>query len=132
MKVIRKLDTKVFMDGPEVCREYVVTPKITFGSSTLLPGQTGGIDPGHPNGHEVFYVSRGTVLMHNTATNEFYELHEEDIILVYEGEPHELTNIGTEPAVITRQTARIMRSALESPHDWATMPSRGGKKSMPL
>ena len=70
MKVIRKLDTKVFMDGPEVCREYVVTPKITFGSSTLLPGQTGGIDPGHPNGHEVFYVSRGTVLMHNTATNE--------------------------------------------------------------
>ena len=54
MKVIRKLDSRVFLDGPEVCREYVVTPKITFGSSTLQPGQTGGIDPGHPNGHEVF------------------------------------------------------------------------------
>ena len=66
MKVIRKLDSRVFLDGPEVCREYVVTPKITFGSSTLQPGQTGGIDPGHPNGHEVFFVSRGTVLMHNT------------------------------------------------------------------
>ena len=87
MKVIRKLDSRVFLDGPEVCREYVVTPKITFGSSTLQPGQTGGIDPGHP--------------MHNTATDEYYELHEQDIILVYEGEPHELTNIGTEPAVIT-------------------------------
>ena len=101
MKVIRKLDSRVFLDGPEVCREYVVTPKITFGSSTLQPGQTGGIDPGHPNGHEVFFVSRGTVLMHNTATDEYYELHEQDIILVYEGEPHELTNIGTEPAFIT-------------------------------
>ena len=43
MKVIRKLDSRVFLDGPEVCREYVVTPKITFGSSTLQPGQTGGI-----------------------------------------------------------------------------------------
>ena len=27
MKVIRKLDSRVFLDGPEVCREYVVTPK---------------------------------------------------------------------------------------------------------
>ena len=34
-------------------------------------------------------------------SDEYYELHEQDIILVYEGEPHELTNIGTEPAVIT-------------------------------
>ena len=67
MKVIRKLDSRVFLDGPEVCREYVVTPKITFGSSTLQPGQTGGIDPGHPNGHEVFFVSRGTVLMHTMS-----------------------------------------------------------------
>mgnify|MGYP005978587209 FL=1 len=45
MKVIRKLDSRVFLDGPEVCREYVVTPKITFGSSTLQPGQTGGPRP---------------------------------------------------------------------------------------
>ncbi len=42
------------MDGPEVCREYTVTGKITFGSSALLPGQTGGVDPGHPNSHEIF------------------------------------------------------------------------------
>lgn len=101
MKVIKREEARVYLDGPEVCREYVVTPKITFGSSTLHPGQTGGIDPGHPEGHEVFYVSRGEVLMHNTATDEYYELKEGDIILVYEGEPHELTNVGTEMAVIT-------------------------------
>ena len=101
MKVIRKNESRVYLDGPEVCREYVITPKIVFGSSTLQPGQTGGIDPGHPEGHEVFYVSRGTVLMHNTKTHEFYELNEGDIILVYESEPHEMTNIGTDLAVIT-------------------------------
>lgn len=39
--------------------------------------------------------------MHNTKTNEFYELGEGDIILIYEGEPHEMTNIGTDMAVIT-------------------------------
>ncbi len=101
MKVIRKLDSRVYLDGPEVCREYVITPKIVFGTSTLQPGQTGGIDPGHPEGHEIFFVSRGVVLMHNTATDEYYELHEQDTILVYEGEPHEMTNIGTEVAVIS-------------------------------
>ncbi|WP_346906805.1 cupin domain-containing protein [Faecalicatena orotica] len=101
MRVIKKEDARVYLDGPEVCREYVITEKITFGSSILHPGQTGGIDSGHPEGHEIFYVSRGVVLMHNTATAEFYELHEGDAILVFEGEPHELTNIGTDMAIIT-------------------------------
>ncbi|MBC5689866.1 cupin domain-containing protein [Mediterraneibacter sp. NSJ-55] len=101
MKVIKKNEAIISLDGPEVCREYLATGKVTFGSSTLLPGQTGGIDPGHPQSHEVFYVSRGHVIMHNTETSKFYELTEGDIILVEEGEPHELTNIGMEPAVIT-------------------------------
>jgi len=48
IKVVKEDQTRVFMDGPEVCREYAVTGKITFGSSTLLPGQTGAVDPGHP------------------------------------------------------------------------------------
>lgn len=39
--------------------------------------------------------------MHNPATEEYRELYEGDIVLVEEGEPHELTNIGMEPAVIT-------------------------------
>lgn len=101
MKVIRENETQVELDGPEVVRTYIQTEKITFGSSTLLPGQTGGVDPGHPISHEVFFVSRGSVIMRNPATNECYVLKERDIILVEEGEPHELTNIGMEPAVIT-------------------------------
>ena len=100
VKVIKAGEARVFMDGPEVCREYVKTGKLTFGTSTLLPGQTGGIDPGHPNSHEIFYVSRGQVLMHLPNTGTCYELSEGDIIVIPEGAPHQLTNIGTEKAVI--------------------------------
>lgn len=42
MKVIRQCEANVELDGPEVVRTYLETGKITFGSSTLLPGQTGG------------------------------------------------------------------------------------------
>jgi oxalate decarboxylase/phosphoglucose isomerase-like protein (cupin superfamily) len=101
VKVIRAGEARVFMDGPEVCREYEKTGKLTFGTSTLLPGQTGGVDPGHPKSHEIFYVSRGQVLMHIPETSHWYELSEGDIILIPEGIPHQLTNIGTEKAVIT-------------------------------
>jgi oxalate decarboxylase/phosphoglucose isomerase-like protein (cupin superfamily) len=101
VKVVRAGEARVFMDGPEVCREYEKTGKLTFGTSTLLPGQTGGVDPGHPKSHEIFYVSRGQVLMHIPETSHWYELSEGDIILIPEGIPHQLTNIGTEKAVIT-------------------------------
>lgn len=32
MKVIHPTDAEFFMDGPEVCRQYIATEKITFGS----------------------------------------------------------------------------------------------------
>ena len=100
-QVVRAGEARVFLDGPEVCREYVKTGKVTFGTSTLLPGQTGGVDPGHPESHEIFYVSRGRVLMHIPSTGTYSELGEGDIIIIPEGAPHQLTNIGMEPAVIT-------------------------------
>ena len=101
VKVIKEDQSRVFMDGSEVCREYTVTGKITFGSSTLLPGQTGGVDPGHPNSHEIFFVSHGEVLMHTPNNGKYYKLSEGDIIIIPEGVPHQLTNIGTQKAVIT-------------------------------
>lgn len=102
MKVIRQCEANVELDGPEVVRTYLETGKITFGSSTLLPGQTGGIDSGHPAiSRSLFREPRGHVIMRNTNTMKCFELNEGDIILVEEGEPHELTNIGMESAVIT-------------------------------
>ncbi len=99
--VIRKTDAKVFMEGPELCREYIVTPRITFGTSRLLPGQRGDIDPGHPESHEIFFVSKGHVLLYVESTDISYELFTEDAILMPEGVPHTLINIGDEEAIIT-------------------------------
>lgn len=101
MKVIHPQDAQFFMDGPEVCRQYIATEKITFGTSTLLPGQTGGTDPGHREGHEIFYCSRGHVAVFNRDSEKYYELREGDILLIEEGEPHQISNIGIETAVIT-------------------------------
>lgn len=101
IRLVREPDARIFLEGPEVCREYVNTGKITFGSSTLLPGQTGSIDPGHPDSHEVFFVSRGHVLLRNPEDQSFFELKEGDAVLIPEGKPHELTNIGMEKAIIT-------------------------------
>lgn len=100
-KILKKEDARLFLDGPEVCREYVATDKITFGTSTLLPGQTGAVDPGHPESHEIFFVSRGHVIIRDPSTNQCVELLEEQALLVPEGVPHELTNIGTKVALVT-------------------------------
>ena len=101
MKVIKPEDARFFMDGPEVCREYISTDKITFGTSTLLPGQTGGTDTGHPVAHEIFFCARGHVAVFNETNEMYYELCEGDILLIEEGEPHRLSNIGKEIAVVT-------------------------------
>lgn len=101
IEVVRKKDARNYLEGPEHCREYLKTDKITFGTSTLLPGQRGAIDKGHPNSHEVFFVTRGRVLMFVEERDEYFELEEEDIILIPEGVSHTLINIGTEPAVIS-------------------------------
>jgi quercetin dioxygenase-like cupin family protein len=101
VKVVNEDKARVYLDGLEVCRVYTETGKITFGSSTLLPGQTGAVDPGHPTSQEIFYVSRGEVLMHTPNDKKYYQLKEGDIIIIPEGVPHQLTNIGSQKAVIT-------------------------------
>ena len=100
MKVIRPKDAKFFMDGPEVCRDCLATEKITFGTSTLLPGQTGGTDPGHSEGHEIFFCSRGHVAVFNRDSGKYYELKEGSVLLIEGGVPHQISNIGTETAVV--------------------------------
>ena len=100
MYVVKRQDAAVFLDGPEVCREYCRTDKLWFGTSTLQPGQTGGIDPGHPGAQETFFVSQGEVIVREPNSGKCYELHQGDMLLIEEGEPHELTNIGTVQAVV--------------------------------
>lgn len=100
VKVARLTQTRVFMEGPEVCREYFRTARITFGSSYLLPGQKGATDPGHNESNEVFFVSKGHVLL-ETHEGSFYELYEGDAVIIPAKVPHTLSNIGEVPALIT-------------------------------
>ena len=98
-KVVKAAEAKIFLEGVEVCRQYFSTDKITFGTSQLHPGQTGAVDPGHPNSHEVFFVVKGSVLLHCGAT--LYELHEGDAQIIPPTEPHQLTNIGDTIALVS-------------------------------
>ena len=100
LKIVKKGDASIYMEGPEVCRLYYKTDKITFGSSELLPGQCGAVDTGHMNSHEVFFVVKGHLLL-KTEKGIYHELHKGDAILIPPSVPHEFTNIGTEPAWFT-------------------------------
>lgn len=98
--VIKKKDARIFFEGKEMCREYVTTDKITFGTSRLFPGEEGAVDPGHSDAHEVFFVVQGTVVMTN-ENGMFVELEEGDALLVTENIPHKIINIASKIAVLS-------------------------------
>lgn len=100
IKVIRKGEASLFMDEDEECRRYFTTEKMTFGTSKLLPGKHGGVDPGHKIGDEVFYVAKGCVICHFPKKKIYTELKEGDIVVIPPGEPHQLFNNGVEEAVV--------------------------------
>lgn len=91
--VVKRGQARVFLEGPELCREYMRTEKIWFGTSTLHAGDRGAIDTGHPGAHEIFFVVTGHVLLLGDE-EKYYELDEGDAILFPEGVPHTIINIG--------------------------------------
>lgn len=99
VQIKKPTDATVFMEGPEVCRLYYKTARITMGSSQLQPGQTGDVDTGHQNSEEIFYVAQGHVLLNCGGT--FYEMQKGDAACIPPTVPHQLTNIGTEIAIVT-------------------------------
>ncbi|NCB53161.1 MAG: cupin domain-containing protein [Clostridia bacterium] len=101
VKVVKQSDAKHFWEGLELCREYFKTDKITLGTSTLQPGETGSVDWGHKASNEIFFVIRGKVALRTPNNDAKYELDEGDAIIMPETVPHELTNIGTETAVVS-------------------------------
>ena len=97
-RIIRQNEARNFMEGPEHCREYVKTPKLWLGTSTLQPGQRGAIDTGHPTSEEVFFVCQGHILLYDE--HQYYELLSGDSIFIPEGLPHTLINVGQETAIV--------------------------------
>ena len=93
-------DTDIALWGSEVCRTYFATNKLTFGMSELPPYQNGTVDPGHKDAHEVFICARGHVLCLLVEEQKYYELKENDALLIPPAVGHQVFNIGSEPAVI--------------------------------
>ncbi len=90
---------RFILEGQECTQVYFHTDKIVFSVSTLLPGQQACVDKGHPDAHEIVYVSQGTLVLHLTGINRFYRLHKGDALLIPPGEPHYSVNVGTEQSV---------------------------------
>ena len=97
-EIVRAADARSFLEGEEVCREYLREQRMWFGTSTLQPGERGDIDPGHASSVEVFYCAQGHVLMHDGERD--YELRAGDAVIVPENLPHALSNIGAVTAVL--------------------------------
>jgi mannose-6-phosphate isomerase-like protein (cupin superfamily) len=96
--VIRKLDSRSFMEGAEHCREYVRNEILWFGTSTVPVGETGAIDTGHSLSTEVFFCCAGTAVVHDGAI--YHELNVGDALLIPPRVPHTISNVGTEPVLI--------------------------------
>jgi len=98
--LLRKRDSRNFLEGDEHCRAYFDDKKVIFGTSKLAPGKRGDVDPGHPNSYEVFYVAKGTVICRFEKSKLFMELEEEDAVLIPPGEPHQLINVSEKEALV--------------------------------
>jgi quercetin dioxygenase-like cupin family protein len=107
VKIIRKSETKNFMEGDEYCKLYVETDKIVFGVSTLPPGRRGDVDRGHKDAYEIFYVVKGKVLCNLPDENIYEELEEGDVILIPPPRPHALINVGENTAIIVWSQAKF-------------------------
>jgi mannose-6-phosphate isomerase-like protein (cupin superfamily) len=97
-EIVRSAQARSFMEGEELCREYLREQRMWFGTSTLQPGEHGDIDPGHATSVEVFYCAQGHVVMHDGERD--YELRAGDAVIVPEGLPHALSNVGDVTAVL--------------------------------
>ncbi|KQW72478.1 hypothetical protein ASD03_32320 [Ensifer sp. Root127] len=96
--IVRSKDARVFTDGPELCRDYLRTDTMWFGSSTLAPGQIGGLDTGHPNSWEVFYCATGHAVINDGK--RCYELFAGDSLVIPPALPHTIHNVGSETVTI--------------------------------
>ncbi|MFN8192685.1 MAG: cupin domain-containing protein [Nocardioidaceae bacterium] len=96
--VIRKRDTKNFMEGAEHCREYVRDSYLWFGVSVVPPGQRGEVDTGHADSEEIFFCATGHVLVCDGEVH--YELEAGDALVIPPELPHTIVNIGEVPATV--------------------------------
>ena len=95
-----RVQTRTAMEGNELVREYFKPDRLCFGTSELLPGTTGELDPGHSEADEVFFCARGHVLVYFPEEDHYYELMQGDALLIPQGAGHKLYNAWEETALV--------------------------------
>ncbi|MFV9429032.1 cupin domain-containing protein [Rhodococcus aetherivorans] len=96
--IVRQDAANVFYEGPELCREYFRNDAMWFGSSTVQPGDTGAVDPGHEGAWEVFYCVSGEGYLDDGEQE--YLLKAGDAWAVPPTVPHRIHNRSTTPVVM--------------------------------
>ena len=93
-------DVKSYYEEDEFIQEYFCTNKLTFGVSELLPGKSGGLDPGHKEADEVFYCAQGKVLCYFPDEDKYYKFGKGEALLIPQGYAHKLFNKGRAKAIV--------------------------------
>ena len=101
LTLIRERDAEVIMEGAECVHLYFQTDKLLFDVATIPPGQRTPLDPGHQGAHEVAYLIKGHIVFEFPNKKKFMELYPGDAVLIPEGEPHAVVNVGDETAVMS-------------------------------
>jgi mannose-6-phosphate isomerase-like protein (cupin superfamily) len=95
---VRKMtssDALPVLEGGEFVRIYFHTEKLLCALSTMVPGQVGELDEGHRAAEEVCFCITGNIVVHFPKLDRYVELQEDNAVIIPEGEPHQITNVGS-------------------------------------
>jgi mannose-6-phosphate isomerase-like protein (cupin superfamily) len=95
---MRPSDALPVLEGGEFVKIYFHSTRLLCALSTMLPGAVGEFDPGHRGAEEVCFCVGGTIVVHFPNKDRYVELREDEAVVIPEGEPHQITNVGNIPA----------------------------------
>jgi mannose-6-phosphate isomerase-like protein (cupin superfamily) len=87
-------DALPVLEGGEFVKIFFHTERLLCALSTMLPGQVGEYDDGHRDAEEVCFCIAGNIVVHLPGKDKYVELQEDDAVIIPEGEPHQITNVG--------------------------------------
>jgi mannose-6-phosphate isomerase-like protein (cupin superfamily) len=94
VKKVTRSDALPILEGGEYVKIYFHTEKLLCALSTMVPGQVGEYDEGHRGAEEVCFCVDGTIVVHFPRQGTYVELQQDDAVIIPEGEPHQITNVG--------------------------------------
>jgi mannose-6-phosphate isomerase-like protein (cupin superfamily) len=94
VKKVMRNDALPVLEGGEFVKIYFHTDKLLCALSTMPPGQVGEFDEGHRGAEEVCFCIAGNIVVHFPGKDQYVELQEDDAVIIPDGEPHRITNVG--------------------------------------